>query len=73
MLQEMRKTVDVDACLQNGDLEPIHAWNRAHIWRHGRLYTPTELLERVWNEAFDPTIYTTYLEEKFSKLYGIGE
>ena len=69
LLKKMRETVDVDACLERGDLSPINAWNREHIWQHGCLYQPGELLENALGEPFDPSVYTTYLEEKYGELY----
>ncbi len=70
-LRKMRETVDVDDCLRRGDFGPINAWNREHIWRFGSLYRPAELFAAAAGEAFDPTVYTSYLEEKFSDLYDL--
>ena len=70
-LRKMKETVDVDDCLRRGDFAPINDWNRTHIWRFGCLKTPKALFEDAAGEAFDPTVYTAYLEEKYGKLYGI--
>ena len=32
---------------------------------------PMDLLERALGEPFDPKYFTDYLEEKFSKIYGL--
>ncbi len=71
LLRKMKETVDVEACFASGDLSPINAWNREHIWKHGRMKDPGELLEAALGEPFDPTAYADYLEEKFSELYGL--
>ena len=71
ILRRMKKDVDVEACLANGDFAPINAWNKEHIWRHGCFYKPGELLVRILGEEFDPYVYTDYLEEKYGELYGI--
>ena len=71
-LRKMRQSVDVDECLKTGDLTPVNQWNREHIWRHGRLYPPVELMRSVWGAEFDPTVYADYLEEKFTRLYGLS-
>ena len=70
-LRKMRETVDVDACLRAGDFGPIDDWLRERIWKHGGTYRPNELFERATGEAFDPTVFTAYLEEKFTELYGL--
>ena len=69
-LAKMKETVDVEACLERGDFSPINEWNREHIWKHGGLYTPAELLERVLEGPFDPKYYIDYLHEKCADVYG---
>jgi len=70
-LRKMKESVDVDECLRRGDLGPINDWNREHIWQYGRLYRPGELFEKAAGEAFDPAVYTDYLEKKYAELYDL--
>jgi carboxypeptidase Taq len=70
-LAKMRESVDVDGCLRRGDFAPIKAWNRENIWRHGCLYAPDKLLERVFGAPFDPKYYLDYLESKVKDVYGV--
>jgi carboxypeptidase Taq len=71
LLKKMRQTVDVDACIAEGNFAPINEWNRENIWRHGVLYKPNDLLERALGEKFDPMVYVEYLEKKYGELYGL--
>ncbi|MDO4739616.1 MAG: carboxypeptidase M32 [Eubacteriales bacterium] len=71
LLAKMKEEVDVDKCLSEGDFEPINAWNREHIWKHGCVFASGELLEKALGAQFDPKYYTDYLEEKYSALYGL--
>lgn len=71
LLRKMRETVDVEACLENGDFTPINQWNREHIWQYGCLKKPNDLLCDVLGEEFDPTVFTDYLEEKYTALYNL--
>ena len=71
LLAKMKQTVDVDACLEKGDLAPVNAWLEEHIWKFGCLYKPAELLERALGEPFDPAYYVRYLTEKYTKLYSL--
>jgi len=41
------------------------------IWRHGRMYAPGELMERAFEEPFDPKYYTDYWERKMTDIYGL--
>ncbi len=50
---KMQESVDVAGCIATGDFEPVNEWNRENIWKHGGLYKPSELLERIGGE-FDP-------------------
>ena len=68
-LKKMKETVDVDKLLDEGDLAPISAWNREHIWQYGMLYEPEELLTKVFGGPFDPTVFTEYLEKKYKDIY----
>ena len=70
-IAKMKESVDVDKCVETGDFGPLNAWNREHIWKHGQLYKPGELLDRVLGEKFDPEYYIQYLEKKFSDVYGL--
>jgi len=71
LLHKMKETVDVEKCLREGDFAPINEWNREHIWKYGRLKNPNDLLREALGEEFDPSYYTDYLEEKYSKIYGL--
>ena len=71
MLGAMEKDVDVWAAAEKGDLTPITAWLREKIHRHGRVLTPAQLLENSTGAGFDPTCYTSYLADKFTKLYNL--
>ncbi len=71
LLKKMRETVDVEKCISKGNFAPINEWNRENIWKHGCMYTPAELLDRVLGEKFDPTVFTDYLEKKYGEIYGI--
>ncbi|MBR2717347.1 MAG: carboxypeptidase M32 [Oscillospiraceae bacterium] len=70
-LRRMRESVDVDGCLRRGDFGPINEWNREHIWKYGGTYRPAEVFRMAAGEEFDPAVFTAYLEEKYTALYGL--
>lgn len=71
LLAKMRESIDVDKCLAEGKFGPINEWNREHIWKYGCLLDPDTLLENALGEKFDPSYFTNYLEEKYSKIYNL--
>ena len=71
MLHAMEKDVDVWSAVQSGNFAPVNEWLREKIHRHGRMLTPVQLIENACGESFDPSVYTDYLKQKFSSLYGL--
>jgi carboxypeptidase Taq len=59
---------DLDEQFRRGEFGPLHEWLREHVYRHGRKYTPQELLERVVGGGMDAGPYVRYLREKFGAL-----
>ena len=45
---------------------------RIHIHRHGRRYTPGELLEQSIGTGIDAGPYMGYLKAKLNDLYGVS-
>ena len=70
-MERMRESVDVDACLAEGNFEPINQWNRENLWKHGALYSPKELFERIIGAPFSIEPYVNYLEKKFGEIYNL--
>ncbi|MBR5721068.1 MAG: carboxypeptidase M32, partial [Clostridia bacterium] len=70
-LRKMQEEINIDECLEKGDFAPINEWNRERIWKYGQLKKPQDILKDVFGEQFDPIIYTEYLENKYTDLYGL--
>ncbi len=54
-----------------GDLTPVTAWLREKIHQYGCLLEPGQLVKNACGD-FDPTVYTDYLTEKYTRLYGLA-
>ncbi len=48
-----------------GDVAPLRDWLRTNIHRYGATYTPKELQQRVFGEAYNPERLLSYFEHKF--------
>lgn len=61
-----------DQLLAEGNLDPIINWLHTHIHQYGKLYTPSELIERATDEELNADYLIRYFEDKFSKIYNLG-
>ena len=51
-----------------GKFSTLHEWLRSNIYRHGRKWQPTELVERVTGGPMSSQPYLDYLAAKFGAL-----
>lgn len=61
----------MEAELAQGKTTALVGWLRENIHRHGRKYTPGELVRRVTGRPLDHTAFMEYVTAKFGELYGI--
>lgn len=67
----MRKEMDFEGLLEEGRIDVIRNYLKEHIHQFGKLKTSRQILKDVTGEDFSPKYYTEYLNEKYSKIYGI--
>ncbi len=60
---------DIPTEIEQGEFDTLHGWLRENIYRHGRKYTASELVERVTGGPMDIQPYIRYLREKYGELY----
>jgi carboxypeptidase Taq len=60
-----RELGDPEEQFARGEFGPLREWLREHVYRHGSIYPPRELLERVTGSTLDPEPYLHYLQTKF--------
>jgi carboxypeptidase Taq len=72
MVTARRDMPDMDGHLAEGEFAPLLAWLRDHVHRHGRKFTPDELVERATGEPITPAPWIAYVREKFKGLYGLN-
>jgi len=61
---------DLAEQFERGEFGPLREWLREHVHRHGRAFTPQELLQRAAGSGMDPAPYLRYLERKLGDLLG---
>lgn len=57
--------------LAEGDYQALLNWLSENIYRHGRAYSPDELLTRVAGQGLHTAPLLNYLEDKYSDLYDL--
>ncbi|HMI30018.1 MAG TPA: hypothetical protein VK490_09930, partial [Gaiellaceae bacterium] len=57
---------DLEEQFARGEFAQLREWLREQIYRHGSIYPPRELLQRVTGSALDPEPYLEYLRTKFA-------
>jgi carboxypeptidase Taq len=59
---------DAYAQIERGAFGEIYEWLREHLYRHGRKFTPAEMVDRVAGGPIDPEPYLRYLADKNASL-----
>jgi carboxypeptidase Taq len=62
----------LDDQFERGEFDALRDWLRENVHRHGRAFTPQELLQRVTGSAMNPAPYLHYLERKLGELFGVA-
>jgi len=58
--------------LGRGSTGALLTWLRRNIHRHGKKFTPGELVVRVTGRPLDHAAFMRYATAKFGELYGLG-
>ena len=61
----------LEESLNRADYAPLREWLTDNLYRHGRAYTPAELLERSAGGGLEAEPLIRYLEEKYKTLYPV--
>lgn len=70
MLRNMERDMDVWGPVGRADLSGVSAWLGEKVHQYGGLLTPAQVVQNACGD-FDPGIYTDYLVDKYSGLYGL--
>ncbi len=62
---------DLDGNIERGEFAVLLRWLRSNVHRHGRKFTPNELMERATGKPLSPGPWIAYVRKKFGSLYGL--
>ncbi|MBN1680513.1 MAG: carboxypeptidase M32 [Anaerolineae bacterium] len=57
--------------IEEGEFGTLHGWLSDNIYRHGRKFTASELIERVTGQPLTIAPYIRYLKTKYGELYNL--
>lgn len=57
---------DLEDQFARGEFTPLRDWLHEHVYRHGSVFTPQELMQRIAGSDYDPAPYLQYLRTKFT-------
>jgi carboxypeptidase Taq len=61
---------DLDRQIEGGDFGQLLGWLQDKVYKHGRKFTPNELMERATGKPVTAEPWIAYVREKFGVLYG---
>ena len=65
----LKKSMDLEQYLKDGNLTPIREYLKEHIYQYGKRKDTNTLLKEMTGEEFKAEYYIQYLKEKYKKLY----
>ena len=69
----MKKNIpDVCNLISTGDFFQIRMWLKDNIHQYGKIYTPSELINRLSGNGLNTNDFFDILEEKYGEIYGFG-
>ena len=74
LMEKMRADMpDLDRQIASGEFTDLLGWLRKNVHRHGRKFTPNELMERATGKTLMPAPWIDYVQRKFGDLYGLRQ
>ncbi len=68
--QKANQDIAVDTLLRQGKLSDLHSYLHERIYSKGSQLLPEDLLLEATGKPLDANLFTSYLEDKFSRLFG---
>jgi carboxypeptidase Taq len=65
------KLGDFDAAFAKGEFQPLLAWMRENVHRHGMRYKPADLIQKATGKPLGADEFMSSLNVKYGKLYGL--
>jgi carboxypeptidase Taq len=71
LMEKMRSDApDLDGHIERGEFGVLLKWLQDNVYRHGKKFTPNELMERATGKPMSAEPWIAYARQKFGALYG---
>jgi len=72
LMETVREAIpDLDDQIAAGEFGSLHGWLKENVWRHGRKFTPGELLHRITGRSLEAEPWIRYVQHKFAEIYDL--
>ena len=72
LMEKVRSDIPgLEGHIERGEFGVLLKWLRTNVYRHGRKFTPNELMERVTGKPIGAGPWIAYVRQKFGVLYGV--
>ncbi len=72
LMEAVRRDLpDLDRRIADGIFGDLLGWLREHVHRHGRKFTPDELVRRATGSPIGADPWIAYVEAKVAAVYGL--
>ncbi len=62
---------DLEKEIARGRFDGLHEWLKKSIYVHGKLFSASELAQRVTGEGLNSKYFINYISQKYSEIYGL--
>ncbi len=69
--KSLEQDIDLSKAIKDNNLAPVVEWLTEHIYKHGTMLTPPQVIMNCCKKEFDPDFYVNYLTEKYTKIYDL--
>jgi carboxypeptidase Taq len=69
--QARKEMPDLDTQIASGQFSDLLGWLQTNLYRHGRKFTPNELLQRITGQPLGTQAWVSYVRGKYTEIYGL--
>jgi carboxypeptidase Taq len=60
---------NLEEYIAKGDLQPLHDWLKVNVYYYGKMYSATDLCEKITGEKLNFNYFMSYAHKKYAEIY----